>query len=688
MHYFPIAGTGAQATGGVEASHFSTRTYATVDDFIMDAKNNQFASFEGLGTTALLPARYLASKIHKLGAFVFGKMGRRSDDVKMGNAQYLASLKTRGIAGGLDKVIASRANPVILAEQKGWTSHLSGEVKGSAKFIPGILETSGNFFIGRESDLKVSGHRYSYVVRTARDAPDVAALNALMHPGPTGGAAAPVPQLGDIGPEAARKALERMFEEAVADAGEVAKRSSGLFVRADKIGFANAANKIRTAILATELAVRQGKISRGIGNRLLERYSNVSVRFPRDIFREYLMTGTVGAKPAKIRKSFSFGVKLSFMKGFTDDLTGGIGNLVVKAAADGVVNQMRGKVGLDSTVEYTYTSEKPASPGTDPRPWEDVKKTSHALALSAAMPLRAVLNAVFQTSAKKGGQLENNADIGQNNPFDAGTGVKGEHGQELALSVLSSLVVSSLKEGARAKVKVWLSDPAHVAELMAFAAKNLDKHIGLFSAVLERVASASAPLSLEEAAKTAAPLGNLVDISADRNNVLKWSYVDGELESLSIFQEMKSSMGVNLNQSAGIGFGIDTGLSFKTSVRERSVMMRPTLVMLLAKAEDFLFGDTGLHPADGEQVLKGWLAQNAASVNYMLAHMMDEEHAEKTVEIYAKAQVAAAGDFERLTRLQEAWQAVNALPANATPDAKVNAAYGLLVELVRAFRAA
>ena len=71
----------------------------------------------------------------------------------------------------------------------------------------------------------------------------------------------------------------------------------------------------------------------------------------------------------------------------------------------------------------------------------------------------------------------------------------------------------------------------------------------------------------------------------------------------------------------------------------------------------------------------------------MLAHMMDEEHAEKTTEIYARAQVAAAGDFERLTRLQEAWQAVNALPANATPDAKADAAHRLLVELVRAFRA-
>lgn len=115
-------------------------------------------------------------------------------------------------------------------------------------------------------------------------------------------------------------------------------------------------------------------------------------------------------------------------------------------------------------------------------------------------------------------------------------------------------------------------------------------------------------------------------------------------------------------------------------------MMRPTLLMLLAKAENILFGDTGLRPVGGEQTLKGLLAKNYAGVNYMLAHLMDEEHAAKTSEIYAKAQVAATGDFERLSRLQEAWQAVNTLPADATPDAKVDAAHRLIVELVRAFR--
>ena len=687
---FKLPGAGAQAAAGLEVTHFSTRTYATVDDFIMDARNCRFASFEGLGSIALFPVRLLAYPFRKLGKFALCKMGRRSDEVKMGNAQYLVSLKARGIAGGLDKVIASRANPVILSERKGLTTRAYGEIGGAAKIFDGILEASVNALIGGERDWKVKGHRYSYVVRTAREAQDVAALNALMHPGPAGGEAAQIPQFGDIGPQAVRKALEQRFEEAVAEAEEIAKRCYGFlnFTPVDKVGFANAANKIRTAILATELAVRQGKISRGVAERLLARYSNISVKFPPDIFREYLMTGTEAAKPATIRKHFSFGGKISLFKGFTEGLTEGIGSLVFKAAADGAIDQARGMVGLDNSIQYTYSSEKPASPGADPRPWENVKKTTHSLSLSASMPMRAILDVVFRTCARKGGRLENDADIGLGNPLDTLTGGKREISQTLALSVLSSLVVSSMKTETGAKAKVWLSDPAHLAELAAFAGNNLDKPLDLISAVLEHVVSESKPIPLEEAMKTVNPLGKLLDISVGRTNVLKWSFVDGELESLAVFHETKSSTNVNIGASAGLGVGVDTGLSFKTSVRVRSVMMRPTLLMLLARAEGILFGDTGLKPLGGEQMLKGFLAKNYAGVNYMLAHMMDEDHAAKTAEIYAKAQVAAAGDPELQSRLQEAWQAVNTLPANATHDAKVDATHRLLVEIVRAFRTA
>ena len=75
-------------------------------------------------------------------------------------------------------------------------------------------------------------------------------------------------------------------------------------------------------------------------------------------------------------------------------------------------------------------------------------------------------------------------------------------------------------------------------------------------------------------------------------------------------------------------------------------------------------------------------------VNHLLAHMADEDHAVKSGEIYAKAIEAAssAGDIALLRRLSAAWNAVHALPADATPDAKVDAVHELLISMVTACR--
>ena len=48
--------------------------------------------------------------------------------------------------------------------------------------------------------------------------------------------------------------------------------------------------------------------------------------------------------------------------------------------------------------------------------------------------------------------------------------------------------------------------------------------------------------------------------------------------------------------------------------------------------------------------------------------------------------LAADGDMELQQRLQDAWHAVQRLPADATLDAKVDAAHELVTAMVLAFR--
>ena len=238
----------------------------------------------------------------------------------------------------------------------------------------------------------------------------------------------------------------------------------------------------------------------------------------------------------------------------------------------------------------------------------------------------------------------------------------------------------------------WVSKPNNLSELMDFVSNHMDDGIGTVVGTMERVMSSQNisldEVSLHEAAMMVAPLGDVIASSADRNDVVKWTYVDGEFESLTISHDVKDTTEVNVNPAVGLGVGFDLSLSVKTSVKERSTMPKPTLMMLLTKAESILFGDGGLKPTGGEQALTKWLTKNVRGVNHLLAHMMDEDHVVKTSEIFTKAIEAASsvGDIALLERLQASWHAVQNLPADATPDAKVDTVNELLVAIVIACR--
>ena len=182
-----------------------------------------------------------------------------------------------------------------------------------------------------------------------------------MRPGPSGDGPLVVERFRGGGPQGVFAALENAFDEAVRDAEEAARRSGPLST--DATGFANAANRIRSLLLATELAVREGALSRGQADRLVARYSNPEVLFPPDIYREYFLEGGGAAKPAKIRESASVTFEASLFTAETDSLTADIGSSVLKAVAGGAVKELRHQAGLDNKVEYRFTSETPVKPG-------------------------------------------------------------------------------------------------------------------------------------------------------------------------------------------------------------------------------------------------------------------------------------------------------------------------------------
>ena len=669
---------GAKAEGGVggEITHFTTRYYATVDDLLRDARRCDLATCVTIGGLFVAGLKCLGRGIGTLGTKFFRWLGRKSGEVKQDNAQYLQTLKARGVAGALDTLLAKRSNPVIVAERKGWT--LRGQVQGKVGAdFGGIVEAgiSGNASI--ERDFKVDSRAFAPIARVIRAAKDEAALSALALPDPDNGLTRPVEHV--TGAPIAQS-LENRFEEAILEAKEAAGRSISVFYT-DKAGFSRAAYKIRVLMLATELAARNGSITRGQADRLLARYSNPSVKFPPDIYRTYFMAGSGAAKPAKIRTSFLAKLKLALFGDWSKGLTGDIANPIVKAVADGGVNTMRREVGLDTTFQYQFSSETPAAPGKDPRPWENVTRTNHSLLVSASAPARVVIDAITRTYVNGGKRLE---DQSKDHVKDIAADIGKDTVNVALVSTLPGLILATVKQTAVNAVKEWLSDPENIKKLVLFAMQHADIILDTLAGIVEWVVDhPEATLQIAASILGTSSLGE-----ADRYKKISWSYVDGKFETLTVSSETQNTIGINVDPvGVGLGLGFDISYSVTENHKERDVTPRPTLTMLLGKCEGFLFGETGIKPVGGGQPFKTWLARNSLGVRHMVTHLMAPENMAKTAEIYAKAQLSASNDTILLHRLQDAWRALHALPADAALDVQVDAAHELLVAMVLSFRA-
>ena len=678
-----IAGAKAQVTGGAEASYFTTRTYATLDDLILDADNCKLATSRTIGgAIGGWAKKALSCTIGALGTKFFRWLGRKSGEVKQDNVAYLRSLKERGVVGALDGLLAKRANPMIVGRRYGGTFGLRGEMKGSVNLGAGALDLGASASGSFERDFKVTSRSFTPLAHVARGALDVQALNALMRPGPDGGQPGPVPHYTAASPAALADMLQAEFEKAVLHAEEAAERSKGMFHRTDLVGFARAANEIRTLMLATELAAREEKLPRDIADRFLARYSNPRVKFPEEIFAEYMMDGTGAAKPAKIRTSASASVKVGLLKNKTDDLTKDIGNSFVKAVANGGVQEMRHQVGLDTKVQYRFTSEKPVK-ADDPRPWENVPRTVHELSITASTPARVIIDAITKTYANKGGRLE---DRSPNLGKDIAVGLAKDIGKDAATgalyATLPGFILASVKETAIAAVKKWLADPENVRKLVEFALEHAGDAVELLVNAVEWVADhPDLTLYAVGAIRGASSIGE-----SERSKVLQWSFMDDEFESITVLSQKTNKIGVNVDP-VGIGttVGFDFSYSVTETIKDREYGPTRPLLSFLAKTEEFLSSETGLQRAGNGEALKNWLAKHFVGVQNLLRSLTNPATVVKNTQIYANAFERVVNNDLLREALQDAWRTATTLPADATDDAKLDAAHRLLVALVEAY---
>ena len=180
---------------GVEGSaeHFVTRTYATVEDLILDARRNRLAlartvfGYIGAGFCKL------GGLIGKLGCKAFRWMGRRSDEIKQTASEYLDLLKHRGVVGSLDQFLARRANPMVVGERRGVLLTGSAGAQASGN-VAGFVDLGANASISRSIEVGVSSTAFVPAARTIRASADP---RALLRAGPGGGDPAELPPAED-----------------------------------------------------------------------------------------------------------------------------------------------------------------------------------------------------------------------------------------------------------------------------------------------------------------------------------------------------------------------------------------------------------------------------------------------------------------------------------------------------------
>ena len=666
-----FSGPSAAAGAGAQVSHFVTRSYASLDDLILDANRNKMATARSIGGAISGTVKTVGSKLGRLGTKLFRAIGRHSGDIMQSVRGYLDSLKGSGIIHKLDTLLTPRANPIIVAERDGYTGAVYGDLSGNIA-LASLVSMGGEVTVQHQHDFNVSSHTYAPIAQNIRNA-GKPALAAMIRPFPDG---VSMPKLAE-GTEA----------DDLADAFELLVDNAVQNPPAGKEQWAELANKIRTLMISVELLHTEGGISREEADRLLERFSNPGVKLPSDIYREYLMEGTGNAKPAKIRNSFSSKVKVDLLTSQTSGLVGGLPSLTgtaadsfIKAVAGAGVQELRHQLGLDNTIEYRFSSEKPAKPGEDPRPWENSVKTTHEVAVTASIPFRAVVNMIARSVMTKGGR----ADATEPTAADNGKEIAKDAGKGLVAKAIPKLLIAGVKEGAKAAVIKWLSNPDNIEKLVTFAFDHAGEALGAIVGALEWIVE-NPGKTLETALTVCSYVGGTsISSENERLKTIKWEFNDGKLVKFSVSSEVSSKIGIDVDP-VGVGVGVGFDLSYKVtdSLKERGMLMSGTLTTLMGEAETFSLTNTNVTAHSGSnEGFKNYLAANLSVVREVVADLSKPE----SITLYAKAIEAAAGDPDLQIRMRDAHQKLMQLGADGPAAEVVDAAHDLLLSMTAAFR--
>ena len=660
------AGLSADANVGASYSYSSTRTYETMDDFILDANNNKLARAKPIGEM-ILGAGKLLYGVVKLGV---KKAGAHKGDVTKTNLQYLEQLRQRNMIGQADSFLLRRRNPNITKTRTVHTINFDASASVKASIKKDIFDVGLGLSAKHSRDVKVTSRAYSPFAKTLRNAVDLNTLNALKIKNPVDNTDLPIVSADQ---------LSNNYKQLLLDVGSKTKLTGN-----DARVFAN---NIRNLMISAEIARRNGQISDEVCDKLFLQFSNFDVKIPMSIYREYLMDFHQGATPAKkrtfIEESFKFTVLPNMMKDVdtnTKNITGTIGDEVLQSEIKGLTQEYRNKLNLDTNIKLGVTFESPNA--KDPRPWENRDKVTIDVNMNKSIIVNQLIECITKTIEKR---------VKKDNKVEQGGAKKLK--DEFAKEILPNIVIGFANEGVKNHIMEWMGKSENVEKLAMYAINNKSETIESLVNKLDfcikhnKDLSKLTPDELKE--QTVAKLyGSSSKISSEHTNnkSVSFSIIDGKLETISVKTTKTDKFSVNI-EPKGVSVAPTFSLSYSVSesVIDRNITVNSSLLTLLGQTEGKILSDNTLNPSYKTEGVKNLIANNFYATKKVFTNLTKSPEAQK---LFNDAKLIAAenNDIDTKNLLDNAWIECSNLNENSNKDDIVNSGSKLLIAMTLAYR--
>jgi len=605
----------AQASGG--AGVVTTRKYASMEDFYIEAGKNKLAVTRSLSGFVLDVAKSVFRRINIIGTAIGRWAGRRSDDVVKADSEYLKLMGARDLVGRLDRELHQPKNAYVVMDSSNYILEGQLGAGGGASFA-NYVNANLDYGFKTSGDCNMKSSAFLPLVDTMILTPSDQLSKLLRPPAKEGEPSREVPMYNT-----AKDVLDKLD----ATVEKAKKNPPG-----NRTSWAELASELRTLIIAAEHMRRRGVLDESNADFVVNSITHSGVEFPEDTFREYFMDGAGIAKSAKSRDSHTVSLDMSVLSNLTEQglenaqkgvnksvLKGNLGGQLAMTAAGAGMGELRHQLGVDTKVKYSYESEEPMKDGEDPRPWENTKKTTHELTITGSLPARFIIDMITKSMANKGGP---------------------------AARSTKDMLMETGKEAAQDAIGTAIAD-----------------------FVIANVASLIAPVSDDDDSGPSP-----VSYDFERFKRVRWNCVDGKLASITVFTGTDETIGFKFEPKVGLGLSVDFSLGVETSTRDRKVLLNPPLTTLLATAEDFLFASAGTVKGRTGDGMKAWIADNYNTLRDALSP--ERLNSPDNQKIYDATIAAASRDTDTETRVRNAWDAMLNFPAKPeNPDDDDKAAF-------------